>query len=88
MLKLHAAIPADTTPEAAWMQMQVYRRMSGEARLLQTLAMSDALRAITADGVRHQHPEYDEEQVRLTVIRRCLGDELFRIAFPNVKFPP
>ena len=23
-------IPADTTPEAAWVQMQIYRRMSPE----------------------------------------------------------
>ncbi len=78
---------ADTTAEAAWVQMQVYRRMSGEQRLLQALEMSDAMRAITADGVRRQHPEFDEDQVRLTVIRRFLGDDLFRKAFPNAKIP-
>jgi hypothetical protein len=76
-------VPADTTPEAAWVQMQIYSRMSGEARLLQALEMSDAIRALTATGVRRQYPEYTEEQVRLTVIRRMLGDELFRKAYPN-----
>lgn len=80
-------VPADTTPEAAWVQMQVYRRMSGEQRLLQVLQMSDAVRAITADGVRCQHPEYSEEQVRLTVIRRMLGEDLFRKAYPSVRLP-
>ncbi len=76
-------IPADTTPEAAWVQMQIYRRMPAEQRLLQTLEMSDGIRELCAAGVRAQYPHYTDEQVRLTVIRRMLGDELFRKAYPD-----
>src|SRR5437870_2366958 len=78
-----SAIPADTSAEAARVQVEIFRRFSGEQRLRKTLEMSDAIRAITADGVRHHHPEYTDEQVRLTVIRRILGDELFLRAYPN-----
>ncbi len=42
-----------------------------------TFELSDNLRAITEAGIRHRHPEYDEEQVRLALIRAVLGDKLF-----------
>ena len=42
-----------------------------------TFELSDNLRAITEAGIRHRHPDYDEEQVRLALIRTMLGDELF-----------
>jgi hypothetical protein len=77
-------VPADTTLEAARVQYDIYRRMPPERRLELALRMSDSLRALTAAGVRHRHPEYDEEQVRLAVIRLTLGDELFRQVYPGV----
>ncbi len=80
-------VPADTTQEAAWVQIKVLRRLSPEQRLLQTLRISDSMRALTAAGVRARHPDYNDEEVRLTVIRMWLGDDLFRKAFPDVKLP-
>ena len=77
------SVPADTTPEAAWVQMQIFRNMSPERRFRLTLEMNDTARAISAAGVRHRHPDFTEEQVRLTVIRLCIGDSLFRKAFPG-----
>ena len=79
-------IPADTTPEAAWVQMQIYRQMPAEKRLLLALEMSDGVREICAAGVRAQYPNFTDEQVRLIVIRRMLGEELFHKAYP--KHPP
>ena len=81
-------IPGDTTPEVAWVQMQIYRRMPAEKRLLLTLEMSDGIREICAAGVRAQYPHFTDEQVRLTVIRRMLGDELFRKAYPKQPLLP
>jgi hypothetical protein len=78
-------IPADTTPDAAWVQMKIYRRMSVQKRLQLTLGMSRSLGNIAAAGVRLRHPEYTEEQVKYAVIRLRLGEELFRKAFPGVK---
>ena len=80
-------IPADTSPDAAWVQLEVYRRMSPEQRLLQALRLSDSVRATTAAGIRDRHPKYSEEQIKMLVIHRCLGEELFRKAYPKVRLP-
>ena len=81
------AVPADTTPEAAWVQMQILGRMSFETRLTMTLEMSQGLREICAAGVRSRHPDFTDEQVKYAVIRLCIGPELFRKAYPDVKLP-
>jgi hypothetical protein len=77
-------VPADTTPEAARVQLEIYRRMPASRRLELALQMSDTVRHIVAAGVRSRHPHYSEEQVRLAVIRLTLGDALFRQVYPGV----
>jgi hypothetical protein len=77
-------IPADTTEEAARVQWEVLRRLTPEKRLQQAFQMTADLQRRLADGVRQRHPEYDERQVRLAVIRLRLGDELFRAVYPGV----
>jgi hypothetical protein len=37
------------------------------------------------EGIRHRHPEYSDEEVRLASIRARLGDELFLKAYPNAR---
>jgi hypothetical protein len=77
--------PADTTPEAAKVQLEIYRRMPPSRRLELALALSDTVRRVAAAGVRQRHPAYSDEQVRLAVLRLTLGDELFGQAFPGVE---
>src|SRR5262249_8370023 len=74
----HLAIPADTSPEAAWVQVQAFRSMPAQKRLRMVFELSDSLRSIVAAGVRSRHPEFTAEQVKLEVIRLTLGEELFR----------
>lgn len=74
---------ADTTPEAARVQLGAYRRMAPEERLGQAFAMAEHARALSAAGVRARHPDHAESQVRLAVIRLTLGEDLFRLAFPG-----
>jgi hypothetical protein len=81
------AIPADTSPDAARVQMEVFRRMAPEARMRLALQMSASLRAIVAAGVRYRHPEFSAQQVKLAAIRICLGDELFRRVYPSSEVP-
>jgi hypothetical protein len=78
-------VPADTTPEAAAVQREVFRRMAPMKRLQLACEMSDFLRGIVTDGVRSRHPDYDEHQVNLAVMRLTIGDELFQKAFPGVQ---
>ncbi len=77
-------IPADTTEEAARVQGEIFRRMTGEKRLELAFQMTADLRQRLAEGVRQRHPEYSERQIQLGVIRLTLGDELFRIVYPGV----
>jgi hypothetical protein len=78
-------IPADTTIEAALVQFEICRRMTPERRFEMACEMSDSLRRLATEGVRHRHPEYTEDQVRLASNRLWLGDELFRQVFPGVR---
>jgi hypothetical protein len=80
-------IPADTTPEAAGVQLDVFRRMAPHRRLELALELSTRIRAVAASGIRHRHPEYTEQQVRLALARLTLGEELFRRVYPGVDVP-
>jgi hypothetical protein len=81
----HRYIPADTSLEAARVQYEILRRLSPERRLEIALRLSDELRELSACGVRHRHPDYSEDQVRLAVTRLTLGDVLFRQVYPGVE---
>jgi hypothetical protein len=78
-------MPADTTPEAARVQVEIFRRMPASKRLELSVRMSNALRDLVASGVRHRHPQYSPEEVRLAVIRLSLGDSWFRKVYPGVE---
>lgn len=77
-------IAADTSEEAARVQSAVFRRMAAEKRLELALQMTAELRRRLADGVRQRHPDYNERQVQLAVIRLTLGEELFQSVYPAV----
>ena len=78
----------DTDPEAAEVQLEVFRRMGQEGRSRAALEMSDDLRRMTEDGVRRRHPDYSDDEVRLAGIRILLGDELFFRAYPGARVAP
>jgi hypothetical protein len=78
-------VPADTTPEAAAVQIEIYRRMDPSKRLELAFQMTDALRQLVASGVQDRHPVYTPDQVRLAVARLTLGDEMFRQVYPGVE---
>lgn len=78
-------IPLDTTPEAARIQLEVFRRMGPKGRLQAGIALSRTCRELLREGVRRRHPEYDERQIRLAVIRLMLPEDLFRAAYPEAR---
>ena len=73
----------DTTPEAEAIQLEIYRRMSPDARLAAALELSETGRELLAAGVRRRHPHYSEEQVRFAVLRLWLGEKDFELAYPD-----
>jgi hypothetical protein len=84
-ISLPEIVPADTTPEAALVQLGIIRRMHPGKRLELALQMSDTLHRVVASGVRSRHPDYTQEQLRLAVLRLVLGEKLFREACPGVE---
>jgi hypothetical protein len=75
--------PLDTSPEVHRIQMDRYRRMTGEERVLEAVAMSEQLYEFAASGVRSRHPAYSDDEVELALRRMRLGDDLFRQAWPD-----
>lgn len=73
----------DTTLEAARVQFAVLKRLglAGRARL--TFALSDDLRQVVADGVRHRHPDCTDAEVRREVLRLTVGEQLFCQVLPR-----
>jgi hypothetical protein len=62
--------------------------MTPEQRDAIAAELSENVRLIAAEGVRRRHPDYNEDQVRLAVIRLQLGEELFAAAYPDCEVVP
>jgi len=76
--------PADTTPEAWRVFLELQRRMSPREKMERTLEISERLRAFAQAGVRQRYPQANEREVFLRVARLALGPELFRLAYGDV----
>lgn len=66
----------DTTQEAAKIQRDIMRKLDGPTRLEMALRMSDEARTISQAGIRHRHPDWSEDQVRVALLELLLGADL------------
>ena len=73
----------DTNPDAEKVQIEIFRRMGPEKRLQSAALLSETCRTLLAEGIRMRHPDYNEEQVGLAVIRSLLPEDLFLRAYPG-----
>jgi len=60
---------SDTSAEAAAIQTEIYRRMSGEQRLKVAFELSDFLRRMAMSRIRSEHPEWSDWQVKRELLR-------------------
>jgi len=81
-------VPGDTTIEAARVQFEILRKLTPSQRAGIVFEMSDNLRATVEAGVRHRHPDYNDEMVREAVLRLTLGEDLFSEVFPGSTIKP
>ena len=59
------------TPEqGAQMQVEAYRRMTPQERLQISFRLYELTRTLVRQGVKHQHPEWNAQQVEEEVSRR------------------
>ncbi|MEM1304226.1 MAG: hypothetical protein AAGG46_04985 [Planctomycetota bacterium] len=56
------------------------RKMSGRESLRQALASHDLGRQLVESGVRAQHPDWPDEDVKIEVLRRMHGDAVAALA--------
>ncbi len=75
----------DTTIEAEKIQIEIFRKMKAEQRLKMAISLTQTDRKLLMAGVRKRHPEYNENQIRLAVIRLTLGANLFSTVYPETK---
>lgn len=54
---------SDTTPEAAAVQIKIWRSMTGEQRMELAYEMSMFARELAKEGIRHRRPDWTEAQV-------------------------
>ena len=73
--------PADTSPEAWKVLLDLLRKMPPSEKLQRTLEWSDLIRRFAEAGMRQRYPNADEAEIRLRFARMTLGQELFRKAF-------
>lgn len=51
-------------------QIEGYKRMSGEERLLIAFSLSAFVRDVAREGIKQQHPEFSEEEIAAELQRR------------------
>ena len=64
---------SDTSPEAAEVQQEIFRRMSPAERLRMALEMSDSIRNFALAGLRSRRPELTAEELSRELMRVMYG---------------
>lgn len=59
-----------TPDEGLRMQIEAYRRMTPQQRLQISFDLYALTRTLVRQGIKHQHPAWDERQVEEEVLRR------------------
>jgi hypothetical protein len=53
----------DTTPEAAAIQVEAYRRLGPAGRFKVAAELTNMVRQLAVAGIRRRHPEYTADEV-------------------------
>ncbi len=61
----------DTSPEARARQDEILRAMTGEQRMELAYEMSMFVREIMKEGIRSDHPDWTEAQIKRELLRRA-----------------
>lgn len=72
----HPTLSPDTTPEAEAVQLRIFREMPPweKAKLIDEAIQTSYTLAIA--GLRHRHPDADDEEIHRRLMDVMLGEEL------------
>jgi len=73
----------DTTKKAKKLQVEIFRNMKPEQRLILGLELSKTALELLRAGIRMRHPEYSETDVDSTLKRIILSEELYKKVYLN-----
>lgn len=79
--------PADTSPEAWKVFLEIQRRLSPAEKLQRAIELSLMVRRAAEAGLRERYPGASDEEIFLRAARQALGVELFRKVYGDV-IPP
>jgi hypothetical protein len=77
------SIPSDTLQGSAVKQFKVLQKMDINTRAAMTFELSDNLRLILEDGIRQRHPDYCDNDIKMSVLSLTIEKNLFNQAFPE-----
>lgn len=75
------APPGDTSPEAARIQLEIYRRMPAARKLELVEDANHAARLLALAGLAQRHPEDSPERLHRRLFDLVLGSELAARAY-------
>ena len=78
--------PADTSPEAWKVLLDLLRKMPPSEKLQRTLEWSDLIRRFAEAGMRQRYPDAAEREIFLRMARQNLGPELFRKVYGDCDY--
>jgi len=79
--------PADTTPEAWEVFLDIQRRMTPGQKLVRVFEHSAFVRSLIFAGIRRRRPDASEREIFLQFAHQTLGDDLFTRVYGN-EFTP
>ena len=75
--------PADTSPEAWKVFLELQRGKSPSEKLQLTLQYSEFIRSLAEGGLRRRFPDASDREIFLREARQRLGVEIFRNVYGN-----
>lgn len=78
-----ATIPPDTSPEVWRRQMAAIAQRTIGERLDEWAQLNRGVASMAKQAVCRRHPDYDDRQVFLALVRRLYGDDLALEVWPD-----
>jgi hypothetical protein len=76
--------PADTSPEAWKVFLDIQRRMTPGEKIRRVFEWSRMMRRLSEADLRRKHPQADDREIFLRRVRRELGADLFRRVYGDI----
>lgn len=76
-------VSSDTSTDAEAVRFEVLQRLTLVQRAELTISMSDQAFEVARRGIHGRHPQFNDEDLRLAMLRLLHGDELVTKVYPG-----